>query len=177
MGQYYHGLLYQPDCGLCPLVHDTKVLPDGPIPAKICFVGEGPGHNEVIEGRGFVGKSGYVLWTLAAAQGVNREDVWVSNAALCKPRQVTLASGMVVPESTVKDLSVKACRKRLLYELMYVTGNDPNAVIVPIGNLALRSLALSTGRKNMGIYKYRGSLLKVDLQAAWEEAQGFRAGW
>jgi hypothetical protein len=84
---------------------------------------------------------------------------------------------MSVPENTVKELSVKACRKRLLYELLYVTGGDPNAVIVPIGNLALRSLALSTGRKNMGVYKYRGALLHVDLQTAWDEAQGFRAGW
>lgn len=177
MAQYWQGLLYQPDCILCPLRGSKLVLPDGPIPARICFVGEGPGANEVIDGRGFVGKSGYILWKLANAMGIDRKDVWVSNSALCRPRDVTLASGFTIKEKQVKELSVKACRKRLLYELLYVTGGDPTAVIVPIGNLALRSLALSTGRKNMGIFNYRGSLLEVDLYKAWEEAQTQQAGW
>ena len=177
MNQYYQGLLYNPDCNMCPLSGCKKVLPDGPIPAKLCFVGEGPGVVEEIEGRGFVGKSGYILWTLAAAYGAKREDIWTSNAALCRPREIKLATGFTLKEQTVKELSVKACRKRLLYELLYVTQGDPSAVIVPIGNLALRSLALSTGRKNMGIYKYRGAVLEVDLQKAWQEAQSFKAGW
>ena len=154
--------------------HDKKVLPDGPIPAKLCFVGEGPGRREVIEGRGFVGPSGDLLWKLAAAYGVDRKDVWVSNASLCFPRDVRLESGTMVKQAQVKKLSIKACKKRLIYELMYVTGNDPGAVIVPIGGLALAALSL---RKNAGIYQYRGSVQQINLQQLWEDAQKERPGW
>lgn len=174
MGQYWQGLLYQPDCHVCPLAHDRPVLPDGPIPTKLCFVGEGPGRVEAQEGRGFMGPSGELLWKLADAYGLDRKDVWVTNASLCFPRDVRLQSGTIIKMQQVKKLSIKACRKRLIWELMYVTGNDPSAVIVPIGGLALR--ALST-RKNAGIFQYRGSLQQINLQQLWDEAQRERPGW
>lgn len=174
MSEYYQGLMLQPDCHLCPLQHDKKVLPDGPVPAKICYVGEGPGYNEVIEGRGFVGASGGVLWTLTEAMGFSRSEVWVTNAALCRPRIVKLATGASIPQKQVIELSAKACRKRLIYELLCVTQNDPNAVVVPLGKVALQSLSQ---RKNAGIYAYRGSLMPIDLQQLWQEAQTQQAGW
>lgn len=177
MSQYFQGLIYPPDCAQCPLCHDKRVYPCGPIPARMCIVGEGPGRQESEEGVGFVGKSGFVLWKLAEAYGFGRDDVWLSNAALCRPRDVKLTTGMVLKEMQVKDLSVKACRRRLIYELLYVTQGDPTAVIVPVGTLALRSIGLTTGRKNMGVMNYRGSVLEIDLHKAWEEAQHYKAGW
>jgi len=86
-----------------------------------------------------------------------------------------LESGVVIKEKQVKDLSTKACRKRLIYELLQVTGGDPAAVIVPIGALALR--ALQTSRKNMGIFAYRGAVMEIDLPKLWAEVQKERAGW
>lgn len=174
MGTYWQGLLLQPDCHLCPLRHDRKVLPDGPVPTKLCFVGEGPGVNEVEEGRGFMGKSGDVLWTLGGSYGVKREDVWVTNAALCRPRDVRLSTGVVLKIEQVKALSVRACRKRLIYELLYVTNGDPTAVVVPIGKLALNALGT---RKNMGIFQYRGSIQDIDLRALWQQVSQTRVGW
>ncbi len=171
---YYPGLLYQPDCHICPLKNDRKVLPDGPIPAKMCYVGEGPGFNERDEGRGFVGPSGQLLWTLAGAYGIKRENVWVTNSALCMPRDVKLSTGAVLKKLKVIELSSKACRKRLIYELLYVTGNNPNAVIVPLGNIALQALTL---RKGARVYAYRGSLQKIDLMTLWNLAQNQQLGW
>lgn len=172
--QYYHGLVYQPDCSLCPLQKDRKVLPDGPIPARLCFVGEGPGFRETEQGRGFVGPSGALLWHLAGAYSVSRDDVWVSNTALCAPRDVKLATGFTLRKQQVINLSAAACRKRLIYELLYVTAGDPSAVIVPLGNVALQALTL---RKGSRVYAYRGSMQQVDLNALWQDAQHQRAGW
>jgi len=166
MSEYYHGLIVQPDCHQCPLQFDTKVLPDGPSPTRLCFVGEGPGYNEVQEGKGFVGASGQLLWHLAEAKGVTRDMVWVTNGALCKPREVRLSSGAILSETLVKSMSVNACRRRLIGELLAVTQGDPMAVIVPLGNLALQALS---PRKGGGIFKYRGSLQNIDLQELWNQ--------
>ena len=166
MSNYYHGLIVKPDCHKCPLQHDRKVYPDGPIPARLAIVGEGPGRDEVEDGYGFVGPSGKLLWYLAGCKGIKREDVWVTNAALCMPRDVRLATGAVLPRGRVLQLSAQACYKRLIGELLHVTRNEPNAVIVPVGNVPLYSL---TKRKGSKIFAYRGSRQSVDLQLLWND--------
>jgi len=169
-GPYYHGLLAQPDCSHCPLRMDTKVLPDGPVPARIAFVGEGPGKQEVGVGRGFVGPSGGLLWLIAEQTQIilkqqygvdipfKREDVWVSNAALCRPRKVVLSNGAVLGAEQVKSISTACCRSRLVDELRRV---DP-VVIVPVGSWALWSV---TDLPNAKIYSYRGSRIQIELDA------------
>ena len=156
-GPYFHGLLAQPNCERCPLQNDTKVYPDGPGPARIAFVGEGPGLQEVSEGRGFVGASGQLLWQMAEEIGLKREDVWTTNAALCRPRSVKFPNGATLPVVRVKVLSAIACRQRLIQELIAV---DP-VVIVPLGNFALWALS---DMENARIYAYRGSRIEVDLK-------------
>ena len=163
---YYHQLLYQPACERCPLQRDTKVLPDGPIPSKLVFVGEGPGFSECREGRGFVGASGNLLWLLCRAYGFDRDQVFVDNAALCRKRDVKLASGAVLREAQVAIMAAQCCRKRLIYDMMVVTQCDPGAVIVPLGNIALQML---TKRKNARVFAYRGTVQHIDLQALWAE--------
>lgn len=167
-GPYYHGLLSTPNCSICPLRCDTKVLPDGPVPARIAFVGEGPGRREIGLGRGFMGPSGQLLWTLALQTqsvlwqqfGMNlelkREDVWVTNAALCMKRKVTLENGGILNMEQVQSLATAACRHRLVEELRVV---DP-VVIVPLGSWSLWALGDLPHSK---IYSYRGSRIFVDL--------------
>jgi uracil-DNA glycosylase family 4 len=164
---YFQGLIVQPDCLRCPLRFDTKVLPDGPVPAKIAFVGEGPGRVEVREGKGFVGPSGKLLWMLAKAGGIERENVWVTNAELCYPRDVTLSTGVRLHKEHVVKIAADCCRRRLIGELLCLSQGNPNFVVVPLGNISLR--ALNPLRKNMKIFGYRGSVLKVDLNMLWEE--------
>jgi uracil-DNA glycosylase len=79
---YHHGLLATPDCDNCPLKYDPKVLPDGPIPARLAIVAENPDREEVKQGRGLVGPTGQLLWTMWARAGVDRAAVWVSNSFL-----------------------------------------------------------------------------------------------
>ena len=168
---YFKGIVsVEPDCDKCPLRYKRKVLPDGPIPARIAFVGEGPGHYEERQGRGFVGPSGNLLWDhIGPAIGMRREDVWVSNSALCRPEPVKLSSGAVLPIDTVKELSRLCCHRRLIEELRAV---NPE-VIVPLGRLALKSLS---GIPNASIYAYRGSRMEIDLHAMAEQLEKERLG-
>ena len=163
---YYQGLIVEPDCHKCPLRWDTKVMPDGYLPAKLCFVGENPGFNETEMGRGFIGRSGELLWAYCNLYGFSRDQVWISNAALCRKRPVKLATGAKLQEEQVKMIAARCCRRRLIGELLAVTQGDPQAVIVPIGNVALQMLS---GRKNARVFQYRGSIMKIDLQALWQE--------
>lgn len=162
---YHHGILYPSRCEDCYLQNQKRCKPDGPIPAKICFVGEGPGINEERQSRGFVGPSGELLWKWAARAGIQRNQVWVTNASLCLPRKIKLKTGAEISMVEVKDNATDCCRLRLIQELRWVTQDNPDAVIVPIGKLAIRSL---TDIKKPKIYAYRGSRMQVDL-AALEE--------
>lgn len=56
------------------------VLGDGPVPSDIMLLGEAPGFEEQIEGRGFVGKSGAELWSgFKRHAKLERKSVYVSN--------------------------------------------------------------------------------------------------
>ncbi len=56
------------------------VGPDGPCPADVAIVGEGPAEEEVKRGKGFVGPSGRLLWPLLHQfANVYRGHCWVTN--------------------------------------------------------------------------------------------------
>lgn len=162
-GAYIHGIISTPPaCDGCPLRYKAhkKVLPDGPVPARLAFVGEEPGNTEERKGRGFIGPSGALLWDHYGKHlGFKREDVWVTNAILCKSEKVKLASGAVLQREDVQEIAAKYCKQRLIDELLTV---DP-VVIIPLGNIAMRSL---TGMPHAKIYGYRGSRIELDLRAA-----------
>ncbi|HEY4253214.1 MAG TPA: UdgX family uracil-DNA binding protein [Roseomonas sp.] len=56
------------------------VLGEGPIAARIAFVGEQPGDQEDLEGRPFVGPAGQVLDHALALAGIDRGAVYLTNA-------------------------------------------------------------------------------------------------
>lgn len=161
---YFSGLISQPNCESCPLRYQRKVFPDGPIPALIAFVGEGPGRTEEQQGKGFVGATGQILWRLCEQFGLHRSQVWVSNAALCRPKDITLNTGAVIPAEHTKRWSGSACRTRLLEELILVGAR----VIVPIGALALASTSTLIGPS---IFAYRGSRIDTDLPKLLDEVR------
>ena len=74
-------------CIRCPLSRTrTKPVPgEGPPNAQVMFVGEGPGRNEDIEGRPFVGRAGDLLNELLASIRLNRESAYVTNIVRCRP--------------------------------------------------------------------------------------------
>lgn len=57
-----------------------RVEPDGPQPCDLMLVGEAPGHDEMQEGRNFVGKAGVQLWSeLKRITGLTRAQFRVVN--------------------------------------------------------------------------------------------------
>jgi DNA polymerase len=71
-------------CRLCETRTQT-VFGDGDADAKIFFIGEGPGENEDLQGRPFVGRAGELLNKMIVAMGLTRQQVYIANIVKCRP--------------------------------------------------------------------------------------------
>jgi len=69
-------------CQGCELYRSATqaVLGEGPAPARVMMVGEQPGDREDLAGRPFVGPAGALLDRALADAGIERSDVYVTNA-------------------------------------------------------------------------------------------------
>jgi DNA polymerase len=73
-------------CSLCE--KRTKVVfGEGNPNGTLMFIGEGPGHDEDVSGRPFVGKAGQLLTKMIEAINLKREDVYICNIVKCRPPQ------------------------------------------------------------------------------------------
>ena len=61
------------------------VFSDGNINSKIMIIGEGPGANEDIEGKPFVGRAGKLLDKMLTAIKLDRTKVYISNVVNYRP--------------------------------------------------------------------------------------------
>ncbi|MBI5665760.1 MAG: uracil-DNA glycosylase [Nitrospirae bacterium] len=75
------------DCHRCKLSKGRKniVFGEGKADADIMFIGEGPGRDEDIQGRPFVGDAGKLLTNLILKLGLRRQDVYIANIVKCRP--------------------------------------------------------------------------------------------
>jgi DNA polymerase len=75
------------DCTRCPLSEGRTelVFGEGSPRARLVFVGEGPGREEDLSGRPFVGAAGQLLDRIIAAIGLEREEVYICNIVKCRP--------------------------------------------------------------------------------------------
>jgi len=75
------------ECTRCRLSKKrTQVVPpDGPLGARIVFVGEGPGEREDVQGRPFIGRAGKMLDRILSEQGVPRSEIMITNTVKCRP--------------------------------------------------------------------------------------------
>jgi len=128
-------------CDECTLADCPFVPPEGPTSAKILFVGEGPGRYEMMYRRPFVGPSGQVLEKAIKSAGLRWEDVWVTNAVLCRPPD---------NRTPTKD-EIRCCNGRLWAEIEQV---QPT-VIVALGMSAYYAL---TRRRTLA--QDRGTILQ-----------------
>ena len=93
------------ECPLCKLSRSRKnaVPGEGPISAKVIFIGEAPGKNEDQKGRPFVGLAGRILDEALQKAGIERSQVFITNIIKCRP------PGNRIPE----DDERAACRPYL----------------------------------------------------------------
>jgi len=71
----------------CELKGNAKnlVFGDGNINSKIMIIGEGPGANEDIEGKPFVGRAGKLLDKMLDSIKLDRSKVYISNVVNYRP--------------------------------------------------------------------------------------------
>ncbi len=77
------------DCRRCKL-HRTRrtiVFGEGNEKATLMFIGEGPGYDEDVQGRPFVGRAGQLLTKIIQSIRIQREDVYITNIIKCRPPQ------------------------------------------------------------------------------------------
>jgi len=128
------------DCTRCRL-HQARtqiVYGVGNPKAELVFVGEGPGHDEDVQGEPFVGRAGKLLTQMIEAMSLRREDVYICNVVKCRPPENRL------PE---KD-EIATCSPFLFRQLAAI---QPK-VICCLGACAAQTL-LET---NQGISRFRG---------------------
>jgi len=138
------------DCTRCKLHrHRNKIVFGSGNPrAQLMFVGEGPGHDEDLQGLPFVGRAGQLLTQMiegtAKKEGMNlqRGDVYICNVVKCRP-----------PENrTPEPDEMETCGQFLFRQLEAIR---PKAICA-LGGTAVRGLL---GRKE-GITRLRGNWLR-----------------
>jgi len=74
-------------CKKCPLSETrNKTVPgEGSIHSPVVFIGEGPGAEEDVTGRPFVGKAGRLFDEILKAVSFSRDDIYITNVVKCRP--------------------------------------------------------------------------------------------
>jgi len=77
------------DCKRCKLhrTRKTIVFGEGNEEARLMFIGEGPGYDEDVQGRPFVGRAGQLLTKIIESINLSREEVYIANIIKCRPPQ------------------------------------------------------------------------------------------
>jgi DNA polymerase len=77
------------DCKRCKLhrTRKTIVFGEGNEKATLMFIGEGPGYDEDVQGRPFVGRAGQLLTKIIESINLSREEVYIANIIKCRPPQ------------------------------------------------------------------------------------------
>ncbi|HUV04057.1 MAG TPA: uracil-DNA glycosylase [Armatimonadota bacterium] len=107
-------------CCRCDLCYSRThvVFGEGPAPARLMIVGEGPGADEDEQARPFVGRAGKLLDTLLSDAGIRREDAWITNIVRCRP--ATKQAGALRNRAPRPD-EIKACNVWMTQEFRFVS--------------------------------------------------------
>jgi uracil-DNA glycosylase len=134
------------NCHNCELAktRTNVVFGHGPIPCKIMMIGEGPGEQEDLHGKPFIGRSGKLLTKILESAGINREtDTFITNTVKCRP-----------PENrTPLSKEIKACRGLLIRQIQLVKPK----ILILLGAPALKTIL----EEKLAISKVRGQWYKA----------------
>lgn len=139
--------LYAPykKCVACALgISGRKniVFGEGNPNTPLLFIGEGPGREEDILGRPFVGRSGKLLEKIMEIMGLKREDVFIANVVKCRPP----GNRKPLPSES------KTCKTALLFKQIKIIRP---ILICTLGSSALEALL----EKPISITKMRGDII------------------
>lgn len=126
------------DCARCPLSagRNHLVFGEGAVPADLMFVGEGPGEQEDLQGRPFVGRAGELLTKMIEAMGLSRERVFIANVVKCRPPgNRDPEPGEVTACLPVLRAQIRLVRPRVIVSLGRVSAQTLLETSAPIGRL------------------------------------------
>ena len=72
------------NCDLADTRHNV-VFGEGARDSEFMFIGEGPGEQEDLTGRPFVGRAGQLLDDMLSMIDLRRERVFIGNIVKCRP--------------------------------------------------------------------------------------------
>ena len=123
------------ECRGCDLWRNATqaVFGEGAVHAPVMFVGEQPGDKEDLAGHPFVGPAGRVLDEALEAAGIDRKQVYVTNAV---KHFKWKARGKRRIHDKPNAAEIAACRPWLDGELRFVSPR----VLVPLGATAAQAL-------------------------------------
>jgi len=127
-------------CNACNDIYSTrKVFGAGDRDADVMIVGEGPGENEEVQLKPFVGMAGKILNNAFRVRGLTREDLYITNSVICRCTEVK--EGGKLGNRFPTDEERGACRPRLEVEIGLVCPK----MIIAMGESAWKTL---TGRND-----------------------------
>jgi len=164
-------------CKNCKLGNTRKnlVFGSGNPKANVLFIGEGPGHEEDIQGQPFVGRSGKLLTKMIEAIKFTRQEVYIANIVKCRPPN----------NRNPQDDEIKECLPYLQHQIKTI---EPK-VICLLGRVAAQSFLKtkeSMSRLRGRIFDYAGIKMIVTFhpaallrnpnwkRLAWEDVQLLR---
>ena len=123
----------------------NMVFGDGNINSKIMIIGEGPGANEDLEGKPFVGRAGKLLDKMLASIKLDRTKVYISNVVNYRP-----PSNRKPTENEIE--------RYLPYLISHIEIINPK-IIVLLGSTALNTLI----GNEIVISKARGNWVQKEI--------------
>ena len=127
----------------------------GPKDAKIMFVGEAPGEDEVRKGEPFVGRSGQLLTQKMHEAGILRQLCYITNVVKERPHRNNIEPFINLRKKhVITSLAYDKYEEVLKLEIETVKPN----IVVAVGEVALYALT-----RKRGITKWRGSVLESTL--------------
>ena len=136
------------DCIKCSL-HETRtnvVVGSGKIPSDIMIIGEGPGEQEDLEAKPFIGRAGKLLTKILDSVGINRDnDIYIANTVKCRPPN----------NRTPLNSEIEACKPYLIRQIQLV---QPKILLL-LGSPALKTIL----EEKTPISKVRGKWYKMDV--------------
>lgn len=106
-------------CSLAVQGRKNIVLGEGDPHAQLMFVGEGPGKDEDLQARPFVGRSGQLLTKIIEAMGLKRKDVFISNVVKCRPpsNRAPLPNESIVCKKSILFKEIEIIKPKIICTL------------------------------------------------------------
>ncbi|MBK7266059.1 MAG: uracil-DNA glycosylase [Ignavibacteriales bacterium] len=164
-------------CLKCPLGPTRKnfVFGEGNPEARLMVIGEGPGADEDIHGKPFVGRAGQLLTDILKAIKFSRDEVFIANIVKCRPPA----------NRTPFENEIESCRPYLIRQIELI---KPSFILC-LGSTAVQALlerkgTLGSFRKN--VYDLYGAKVMATFHPAallrnpnwkrdtWEDVQALR---